>query len=178
MKINLFETSIYIDNVDCSKIKLQNENFKKTWDSETESSHDFKNSLSEESSIYLLKKMGNLLYGQILKRFELKILSVWQNNYINNDFQEKHMHTSSHFSFIIYKKIKESKTVFFHPVQDLLSSMYPPELFKKTSFFKLNFETKCRENQMVLFPSYLAHMVKKDSNSTTISGNVLIEIKI
>lgn len=176
MKVNLFETHIYVDNIDCSKINLENENFKKTWDSETYSSHLFQNKLDEDSQSYLINKIGNLLEGQILKDFKISITSIWQNNYIKDDFQEKHMHPDSHFSFIIYKKIEESKTVFYHPVQDLISCMYPSEFFLKTSFFKLNFETKCRENQIVLFPSYLKHMVKKNSNSTTISGNILITI--
>jgi len=176
MKINLFETHIYVDNIDCSKINLENQNFKKSWDSETPSSHLFKNKLEEKSQVYLTNKIGSLLESQILKNFKITITGIWQNDYIENDFQETHMHPHSHFSFILYKKIEESKTVFYHPIQDLISCMYPPEFFSKTNFFRSNFETKCRENQMVLFPSYLKHMVKKNSNSTTISGNILITI--
>ena len=176
MKINLFESHIYIDNIDCSKINLKNENFKKTWDSETYSSNLFQNKLDENSQSYLINKIGNLLESQILKDFKISITGIWQNDYIKDDFQEKHMHPDSHFSFIIYKKIEESKTVFYHPVQDLIACMYPTEFLQKTNFFNAKFETKCRENQIVLFPSYLKHMVKKNSNSTTISGNILITV--
>ena len=42
MKLEIFKTPIYIDNIDCKKINLQNINFKKTWLSETESSFKFK----------------------------------------------------------------------------------------------------------------------------------------
>ena len=31
------------------------------------------------------------------------------------------------------------------------------------------------QNKIIIFPSCLEHMVKKHSNSTTISGNILIE---
>ncbi len=177
MKINLFETSVYIDNIDCSKINLINKDFKKTWVSETESSHDFENNLDKESIEYLSEKIGNLLYSQILKNFKITILGAWQNNYLDNDFQEKHIHQSSHFSFIIYKRIKESKTVFFNPAENLLTCFYSKEIFKQTNFFKQVFEPKCRENQMILFPSFLEHMVKRSSNCSTISGNILIDLK-
>lgn len=176
MKINLFENSIYIDNIDCSKINLKNEDFKKTWDSETISSHVFKNELDENSQNYLVEKIGNLLQDQILKNFKINILNIWQNNYNQGDFQEKHIHPQSHFSFVIYKKVNESKTVFYNPNEKLIASFYPFDLISKTSFFKLSFEPKCRQDQIILFPSYLEHMVKKSDNSTTISGNILITI--
>tara|TARA_R110000744_G_scaffold269950_1_gene383236 strand:+ start:97 stop:633 length:537 start_codon:yes stop_codon:yes gene_type:complete len=176
MKINLFEINIYIDNIDCSKINLQNENFKKNWPSQTQSSHSFQNKLDDDSQFYLINKIGILLKNQILKDFKISITSIWQNDYIKNDFQEKHIHPHSHFSFIIYKKVDESKTVFFNPAEKLIQSFYPEDLINKTNFFKLDFQTKCRENQMVLFPSFLEHMVKKNSNCSTISGNIVIEI--
>ena len=41
--------------------------------------------------------------------------------------------------------------------------------------FNRQFHPECRSNQIIIFPSCLEHMVKKHSNSTTISGNILIE---
>ena len=176
MKINLFETSIYVDNIDCSRINLKNKNFTKQWCSEVSSSYSSKNILDEESIKYLIEKIGNLLYDQILKDFKINIINIWQNNYNYGDFQEKHIHQQSHFSFIIYKKIIESKTVFFNPIEKLITCFYSEQIFKSTNFFKHSFEPKCRQDQIILFPSYLEHMVKKSDNSTTISGNILIEL--
>ena len=91
----------------------------------------------------------------------------------NNDFQEKHIHTYSDFSFIIYKKIEESKTVFIAPHSYITESFYAKKFLKQ--YFQTDFQPKCRENQIVIFPSFLEHMVKKTSNALTISGNISVK---
>ena len=176
MKINLFEESIFIGNIDASKINLKTKDFLKTWDSETLSSFYSYNELNEESSKYLLKTIAKLLKEKIERGFKLHLIKIWQNNYLQGDFQEKHIHPHSHFSFIIYKKIKESKTVFFNPAEHLIQSFYDTDFLENTNFFQLQFEPKCRENQIVVFPSYLEHMVKKHNDSVSISGNLKLKI--
>ena len=47
---------------------------------------------------------------------------------------------------------------------------------KRSNFFVQIFEPKCRKNQMILFPSFIEHMVKNNKNNATISGNINIEI--
>ena len=176
MKINLFEESIFIGNIDAAKINLKTKDFFKTWDSETLSSYASFNELDEESVKYLLEIIAKLLKEKIEQGFKLNLIKIWQNNYLQNDFQEKHTHPHSHFSFVIYKKTKESKTVFFNPAEHLIQSFYDINFLENTNFFQLKFEPKCRENQIVVFPSYLEHMVKKHDDSTTISGNLKLEI--
>jgi hypothetical protein len=176
MKINLFEESIFIGNIDSSKIKLKTEDFYKTWDSETLSSFSSSNELDQDSALYLLEIIAKLLKEKTDRAFKLNLINIWQNNYIQNDFQEKHAHPHSHFSFIIYKKIKESKTVFYNPIFNLIQSFYDVKFVENSNFFQLRFETECRENQIVVFPSYLEHMVKKNGDSSTISGNLRLEI--
>ena len=56
------------------------------------------------------------------------------------------------------------------PLRNILCITYPHVL----SFFIAN-TIYSRSNQIIIFPSCLEHMVKKHSNSTTISGNILIE---
>tara|TARA_R100001509_G_scaffold24999_1_gene13073 strand:- start:193 stop:729 length:537 start_codon:yes stop_codon:yes gene_type:complete len=174
MRIDIFKLPIYIDNIDCKKINLTNVDFKKTWLSKTESSYNFKNYLSEESAKYLLTKIANLISGNIKKSFRLNLINIWQNNYKSFDYQEKHIHTQSYFSFIIYKDIDESKTVFFNPANNLLQAFYNPSFLENSNFFNLEFEPKCAKNQIIVFPSFLEHMVKKHDNSVTISGNINI----
>jgi hypothetical protein len=93
--------------------------------------------------------------------------------YINNDFQEKHIHTNSDFSFVIYKEVEESKTLFFSPNNYLINSFYENKYLNK--YFNTTFIPKLKKDQIIIFPSYLEHMVKKCSNSITIAGNINIE---
>ena len=176
MKLDLFSIPIFIDNIDCNKIILQNQKFEKTWFSETSSSHNFVNNLHEDSAIYLLKIISNLFKGHFYSAYKLSLKNIWQNNYIKNDFQEKHIHPGSQFSFVIYKKINESRTIFYNPAENLILSFFNNELLKNSNFIQTQFQPKCRENQIVVFPSFLDHMVQKLDDSVTISGNLILEI--
>ena len=175
MRLDLFSIPIFIDNIDSSKINLTNKNFEKTWKSQTTSSFNFKNTLDEESAKYLLKVVVQSLSKHFYTTERINLLNVWENKYFENDFQEKHKHPHSHFSFIIYKDVEEGKTIFFNPAIDLIESYYPSHVFNQTNFFQLEFLPKCRNNQIVIFPSFLEHMVQKVNNSVTISGNLKIQ---
>ena len=43
---------------------------------------------------------------------------------------------------------------------------------KPEDIVDLQFRPSCREGQIIVFPSFLEHMVKKTSNAITISGNI------
>lgn len=175
MKLDLFSVPIFIDNIDSSKINIKNENFEKTWNSETLSSFNYSNILDEGSANYLLKIIATSLSTNFKEPLKIQLLNIWENRYNHNDFQEKHTHPQCHFSFIIYKEVIEGKTIFFNPAINLIESYYPaPYFFNKTNFFQLEFLPKCRKDQIVIFPSFLEHMVKKINNSVTISGNLTI----
>jgi len=173
MKLDLFSIPIFIANIDIEKLKIKNGSFKETWLSETISSHAEGDGIDEESSNYLLTIISKKLLTQLKKPFKINLTHLWENHYENNDFQERHTHPKSHFSFIIYKKIDKSNTVFFNPAEDLISSYYNSSGF---NMFDTNFMPECREGQIIIFPSFLGHMVKKSNNSQTISGNVILEM--
>jgi|TARA_R110000744_G_scaffold114075_2_gene213393 hypothetical protein len=175
MKLNLFSVPIFIDNIDSSKIDIKNQNFEKTWNSETISSFNSTNLLDKESVNYLLGIISNSISKEFNETLKIQLLNIWENRYTDNDFQEKHTHPQAHFSFIIYKEVIEGKTIFFNPAINLIESYYPaPYFFDKTNFFQVEFLPKCRKDQIVIFPSFLEHMVKKINNSVTISGNITI----
>ena len=176
MQIDLFSIPIFIGNIDCSKINLNNVKFENTWHSKTLSSHNFDNTLDEDSTHYLLSKISKMLFSNISAPHKIYLKSIWENRY-SNDFQEKHIHTESHFSFVIYKKIKESKTVFFSGFHNLINAFYNTAFLNKTNFFKTEFNPECTENQIIVFPSFLEHMVQKTNDGITISGNIIIEIQ-
>tara|TARA_Y100000004_G_scaffold42161_1_gene46065 strand:- start:1653 stop:2207 length:555 start_codon:yes stop_codon:yes gene_type:complete len=174
MKENIFSTPIYHDKVDLNKIIINNQKFEKTFDCEVITSHNFKNTIEEKSFIYLKKKIKNLLEKDIDINFDIILTSIWENKYIDNDYQEKHIHPDSHFSFIIYKEIDVSKTVFYSPHSKLLETYF----YKFPYFFKTmspSFKPNFTKGDMVLFPSFLEHAVLKHSGSTTISGNIILK---
>ena len=103
MKLDIFSIPIYIDNIDCSKIKLETDKYEKIWDSNITSSHGHENKLNQESFNYILEKIWKLLNDDFHGKFKLNLENIWQNKYLEKDYQETHCHPQSHFSFIIYK---------------------------------------------------------------------------
>tara|TARA_R110000822_G_scaffold48327_2_gene127424 strand:- start:188 stop:730 length:543 start_codon:yes stop_codon:yes gene_type:complete len=176
MKLNIFSIPIYIGNINLNKIKIINKGFKKNWHSQTKSSFTFQNTLEEESAQYLLHTIENLIVNEITKPHRLILQNVWENRYEEGDFQEKHSHAQSHFSFVIYKEIDEAKTVFFNPSEKLMQSYYGEEFINTNNFFKEVFKPECRKGQIIIFPSFLEHMVLRHNNSVTYAGNITIEM--
>jgi hypothetical protein len=174
MQLNIFSTPVFINNIDSSRIILNIKKMEPTWNSETISNYCDKDYFIEENNLnYLYSVIGESLSDFIKTNFKIKLLNIWQNNYINNDFQEKHIHSNSDFSFVIYKEVNESKTVFFSPDYYLINSFYENKYLNK--YFNTTFIPKLKKDQIIIFPGYLEHMVKKSSNSITISGNIKIE---
>jgi hypothetical protein len=175
MIINLFEVPIFIGNIDLKKIKLKNQFLKPTWISDTPSSFNNKNpteTIEKESAIYLLDVIIQLLQEKINHAFEISLLNIWENQYNKDDYQEPHIHTESDFSFIIYKEGEEGKTVFFNPSRNFIE----PFSNIKT-MFQRTFMPKCKKDQIIIFPSFLEHMVLKCSDVKTISGNLIFKKK-
>ena len=172
MKLDLFSIPIYIGDIDCDKIKIDHKGWRKNWLSETKTSHSFSNEVEKDSAHYLLQTIAKLIKDDFNFDANLRLCSVWENHYKDNDFQEPHIHANSHLSFIIYKKVEESRTVFIHPYSNMLETFYGMMPVKS---FERIYEPKCKSNQIVVFPSCLQHMVKKMSNSITIAGNLLID---
>ena len=174
MKLNLFSVPIYIDNVDLNKIKVNNKDFKKTFLSETKTSINFKNTIDEDGAKYILNKISNLIQKDIKCSYKLFLQNIWENIYEKEDYQEKHNHAGSHFSFIIYKDVEKSNTVFLNPSEYIINSFYY-NFNNISDILDYSFEPSCTKGQMIVFPSFLIHMVKKHNNSCTIAGNVVIK---
>jgi uncharacterized protein (TIGR02466 family) len=179
MKLNLFSIPMYIGNIDAEKVKLKSKGFKKAFFSKTKCSIYSKNELDEDSSKYLLKIIYNLIRKEINinTKLEIHLKNIWENIYEKKDYQERHIHPHSHFSFVIYKKINESKTVFINPAEKSILTFYEENFTNDTNFFKLHFQPECRQGQIVIFPSFLEHLVLQNNNSVTISGNIELIIE-
>ena len=170
MIVDLFKIPIFIGNIDSKKISLKNKVFKDTWMSKTKSTYEQsleKNYENIDNIQYLLDVISKILQEKIKYSFKLSLINIWENNYINNDYQEPHIHPKSDFSFIIYKDVQEGKTVFLNPIRNFLM------IYSNIShMFKSEFMPKCKNGQIVIFPSFLEHMVLKSSKQKTISGNL------
>ena len=165
----IFETPIWIQDIEPQGLNLISKNFKNNWLSQTPSSFSQNpedNVMDEDGQKYLKSKI--LFCLQDLGIQDIQISQIWRNLY-NGDYQEKHCHVNSNFSFTIYEKLERPQTVFQHPAHDLI---YATNLDKYILPYIL---PEVKEGQMVLWPSYLQHMVKKSYNSITISGNVLVK---
>mgnify|MGYP003645316090 CR=1 FL=1 len=163
MKYELFSVSFFIGNIDLKKIKLTSE-MGKAFLSETPSSFYTKNTLDPESDKYLMTVIGGLLKEKY-QYFSINLQNIWRNRYINNDFQEPHIHMNSRFSFIIYEKVNICHTIFYNPAKYLLG---PAADSLAVHYFK----PEVRKGQIIVFPSYIEHMVNKNSDQATISGNL------
>ena len=174
MRIDLFSIPIFIGDIDASKVIVKSKKFVRVPFSNIKTSYpvDCEVTMPNKSSQYLLKCIHALLHECIQQKFTLALTSVWENIYEKEDFQEGHIHPYHHFSFIVYKKIKQSKTAFFAPHKNLLESFYAGHYLY--NIYQSNFIPDCKQNQIIIFPSFLEHMVMKTSNARTISGNLKI----
>jgi hypothetical protein len=112
--------------------------------------------------------------------YNLKLVSLWANEYYEKDFQEPHLHGNSDFSFVIFKKIGRSNgLVFFSPSYDLIQT----NAFWENKEIDIDRVIECHaiESQIVIFPSILRHMVlpsKEKEVRITYSGNIKVMTKL
>ena len=161
MKLELFSSPVFIGNIDLEQIKLAAPT-QKAFLSQTPSSHEEDVDFPIDSANYLLSVIAELLKEKY-EVFAVNLLAIWKNKYVDNDFQEPHVHTTSIFSFIIYEEVVDCHTIFFNPAKYLV----PLTLNVQHQFIP-----QVRKGQIIVFPSYIEHMVNRNSDQVTISGNL------
>ena len=124
----------------------------------------FKSCLKE--SIKVLMSSYNQKY-----EYDIFISPPWEHEYKENDYQEDHVHFDKHFSYIIYLK-GDSKTVFKNPIGYTLQAMY---IDFDNVLAEYDYEPNLKEGTMIVFPSFVPHYVKKQSNAKTVAGDTLIK---
>ena len=180
MKIDLFSTPIWIGNIDASKINLIEQDAKPTFGSGVNTTYNdgIGSNIDEKSVNYLYEVIVSLINETITNPYSLHLTNIWENKYEEGDFQEKHIHPNSHLSFVIYKKVEESNTVFVNPAEKMIQAFYDPCKRKRNLFGSIEYSPKCRQNQIIVFPSYLEHYVKKTNNAITVSGNLNLNFNL
>jgi hypothetical protein len=165
---NLFPNLIATKNLDLSYFKAVGLNFVKTFESGVKTTLSPGDTLIDKNSIDYLNVQLTEILGYLLKPyckdFIFNVSHTWINKYEKNDYQGSHVHPSD-FSFIIYYTVDKSHTVFNSPTKKLIES-------SGNKFFKSSYEPELKQGDIIVFPSYLEHWVKPNSNNITVSGNI------
>jgi len=163
----LFETPVWVKKINPARINLKSKNFQRSFNSDTPTTfgQPQNNEIDKYGTDYLLDNILNCLSDLKIKKIGL--IEIWRNIY-SNDFQERHMHVKSSFSFTVYEKLKQPQTIFYHPAHDMIYALALEPYITATSL------PNCSQGDLVVFPSYLEHSVKRTKDAITISGNVRI----
>ena len=166
---NLFPNLIATKNLDLSKLKIVGKKFNKTFESEIKTTLKGNTLFDIKSMNYLnihLTDLLSYLLKPICLNFVFKLNDIWINKYAKKDYQGSHIHPGD-YSFIIYYKTDKSYTVFNSPVKSILE-------YGDNKIFYKDYQTKLKQGDIIMFPSYLEHWVRPNSNNITIAGNIKI----
>lgn len=167
----IFGIPLIKTEVDLKKIKFKYKKISKTFLSGVETSHLHENIVEDQTNDYLCDIFYKKLTEMGLKNFNVSLLNIWKNIYKKGDFQEKHVHTDSQFSFVIYEDVDKSYTVFNR------SETYLIHCLKLNKIFATEYRLNCVNGDMLIFPSFLEHMVlKTEKDCKTISGNIIVKV--
>jgi hypothetical protein len=171
---DLFAIPIFEDKVDLSKISIECGEYNSTWDSEIKTSLGSNIEVADETWEHLNEVISRNI-NQINCSYEnAGIRSIWRNIYTKTDYQDPHIHPHSQWSFIIYETVPRSKTMFFNPsmkdIQNQISGGGIPD-------FMLDYKPDLEVGSIIIFPSFLMHMVAHGSEGSTISGNIHLDYR-
>jgi len=171
---NIFSQSIYgIDSLlsdneikdliqECKDIKQNIETGGDNWKCDTYNTlgtYDLRKNIKFKKLIDLVTLNVNSFAKQLKSNHTYSCGSCWFNIYKKGDYQEYHYHSDAFFSAIFVLKTPDPppKVIFENPVLD----MYP---LRNVEYNDLNagvYNIGMRENTLIIFRSYLKHMVEK-----------------
>ena len=169
---NIFPNFIGTKSLDLSKLKVLGTTFKKTFESNIKTTIDSETLFDVDSINYLNIELTTILSHLLknkCKTFVFRLTGIWINQYNDKDFQGPHVHPGDYY-FIIYYKCKKSYTVFNSPAKNMILRTAKPI----PNLFPTDYEVNLKQGDVVMFPSYLEHWVKPNSDAITIAGNVKI----
>lgn len=167
--VSIFPNLIAHKHLDLSNFKILGKKFKKTFESKIKTTANGNTLFDKNSMNYLniqITEILSYLMKPYCKNFVFNISDIWINKYSKNDYQGSHVHPAD-FSFIIYYKTDKSYTIFNSPVKSLLES-------QANQIFNQHYQTNFKKGDIIIFPSYVQHWVKPNSNNITIAGNIKI----
>ena len=172
MKKELFGIPIFEDEVDLEKIVLPDAELENTWDSGTPTTFGTQkvDDVPQETWKYLSEVVErNLYYGECMGA-NPRFGHIWKNVYGKSDYQDVHIHPNCQWSFVIYVD-RVSKTSFLNPsIKDIQN-----QIGQSVVQFPLDYKPNLGPGSIIIFPSFLMHMVNNGVGGTTISGNIYMD---
>ena len=172
MKKELFGIPIFEDEVDLEKIVLPDAKLEITWDSSTPTTFGTQkvDDVPQETWKYLSEVVErNLYYGECMGA-NPRFGHIWKNVYSKHDYQDVHIHPNCQWSFVIYVDT-HSKTSFLNPSMRDIQNQIGNQVIQ----FPLDYKPDLGPGSIIIFPSFLMHMVNTGEGGTTISGNLYMD---
>ena len=172
MKKELFGIPIFEDEVDLEKIVLPDADLENTWDSGTPTTFGTQkvDDVPQETWKYLSEVIErNLYHGQCMGA-NPRFGHIWKNVYSKHDYQDVHIHPNCQWSFVIYVDTY-SKTSFLNPSMKDIQNQIGNQVIQ----FPLVYKPDLGPGSIIIFPSFLMHMVNTGEGGTTISGNLYMD---
>tara|TARA_B100001996_G_scaffold223375_2_gene171868 strand:+ start:142 stop:660 length:519 start_codon:yes stop_codon:yes gene_type:complete len=170
MKKEIFAIPIFEDKVDLDKINLPEVETEPTWDAGVPSSFSKELEIPKETYKHLSDIINKNLYDNNLLGANPKFGHIWYNRYNKHHYQDAHIHPNCQWSFIIYVDL-QAKTSFLNPSMPLIQN----QLGNQLSDFPLDYKPDLGPGSIIIFPSFLMHMVNSGNEGTTISGNIYMD---
>ena len=172
MKKELFGIPIFEDEVDLEKIVLPDAELENTWDSGTPTTFGTQkvDDVPQETWKYLSEVVErNLYYGECMVA-NPRFGHIWKNVYGKHDYQDVHIHPNCQWSFVIYVDTY-SKTSFLNPSMKDIQNQIGNQVIQ----FPLDYKPNLGPGSIIIFPSFLMHMVNNGVGGPTISGNIYMD---
>tara|TARA_B100000427_G_scaffold275709_1_gene244338 strand:- start:214 stop:732 length:519 start_codon:yes stop_codon:yes gene_type:complete len=170
MKKEIFAISIFEDKVDLEKINLPEVETKPTWDAGVPTSFGSELEVPKETYDHLSDIVNKNLYEANLLGANAKFGQIWYNRYNKHHYQDAHIHPRCQWSFIIYVDV-QAKTSFLNPSIASIQN----QLGNCVEGFPLDYKPDLGPGSIIIFPSFLMHMVNSGNEGTTISGNIYMD---
>lgn len=170
MKKYIFGIPIFETKVDLKRLKIPRAEVQPTWDSGVRTTLSTQLEIHPTSLQYLCDIITDNLEPANLMGTNPSLGHIWRNLYGEHDYQDPHTHPGSQWSFIIYETMA-SKTAFFNPSMNLIQT----QMGFNVHDFPSDYKPDLKPGSMIIFPSFLMHMVHKGNKGTTISGNIHME---
>ena len=167
-RIDAFPIPFFIIPVELDKIKVpyQSKDFKPTFESGLETTYRHQK-VPDETYAYLRSVIAPAITSFGDPWSTMKFVDLWRNRYTKRDYQSAHIHPKVQWSFIIYEDVT-SNTVFINPANDLIQNQSHVDTGPSNTVWK----PKIEAGNMVLFPSWVSHMVVPGNEGHTIAGNI------
>lgn len=170
MRKDLFAIPIFEDKVDLDKIIIKNESFEESWDGSSKNSILSPHVVADITWQHLNEVISRNVNQVSTAYKNPRIFELWRNLYTKTDYQDPHIHPHNQWSFIIYETVP-SKTVLFNPSMKDIQN----QIGNNVSCFPLDYKPHLEPGSILIFPSFIMHMVLHGNEGTTIAGNVRID---